>query len=247
MTDQYLSLRGTPLALLAGIAALSCAAAAAAADKSYTFVDFGGTQIFSDYNGTQSSAATQTVEVQSDKGDGLMVSGSLAVGRWFYVGGGYESDVVDVNTVVSSPLAVATTSGNFDLTRTRAAFGFVHSFSEKFDLFAEATYDGINLDFGSFAGENFDVDESGAGFGVGVRFNATPKVELYAAAHGSSVGRVDLNSLQADSGTEAQAGLRFYFFQDLGVGFDYRGRQDHLNTFTVSMRFGFGELRAGRE
>jgi hypothetical protein len=55
---------------------------------------------------------------------------------------------------------------------------------------------------------------------------------------------VDLTTSQVDSGTEVSAGLRFYFFQDLGVGFDLRSGD--VDSLTVSMRFGFGELRAGR-
>jgi hypothetical protein len=37
--------------------------------------------------------------------------------------------------------------------------------------------------------------------------------------------------------------MRWYFFEDLGLAFDVRSGD--YDSFTVSMRFGFGELRAG--
>jgi hypothetical protein len=183
--------------------------------------------------------------VRSGKGDGLTVAGSLAIGRHFYVRGGYDSSVVDVDTLVTSPLATAATSGDFDLSSSRVAFGWAHPIGERLDVFAEASYDRVDYDFGSFAGENFDVADSGAGIGVGLRLEATPNLELFAAVQGSSVGEVNLTTSTLDSGTEVSAGLRFYFFRDLGLGFDLRSGD--VDSLRVSMRFGFGELRAGAE
>lgn len=233
--------------IVAGAAALIALGGgrAEASDLSYTFVDFGGLTVDSDLTGTKSPAATQQVRVQSGTGDGLTVSGSLAVGRSFYLSGGYDSSVVDVEARITSPLATAITGGNFDLGTSRAAFGYYRPIGEKLDVFAEVSYDRVNYDFGSFAGENFDVDEAGVGYGVGVRWSATSNVELFAAARSSSVGAVNLTTSQVDSGTQVSAGLRFYFFEDLGLGFDLRSGD--VNSLTVSMRFGFGELRAGRD
>jgi hypothetical protein len=230
------------------VAALGIALSSPRADASelsYTYIDFGGVTVDSDLSGTKVPAATQQVRVASGKGDGLTVSGSLAVGQHFYLNGSYDSSVVDVDALVTSPLAVAMTSGNFDLISTRAAFGYFHPIGTKVDLFAEVTYDTVSYDFGSFAGESFDVDEAGAGYGVGLRYAASPSVELFAAARSSSVGVVNLTTSTMDSGTQVSAGLRVYFFKDLGLGFDLRSGD--VDSFNVSMRFGFGELHAGRD
>ena len=70
-------------------------ARARATDLSYTYVDFGGTSVDSSLVGTKQPTATQQVGVESTDGDGLMVAGSLALGRHFYLNGGYESNVVE--------------------------------------------------------------------------------------------------------------------------------------------------------
>jgi hypothetical protein len=173
----------------------------------------------------------------------LNVGGSLEVGERFFLRGSYDSAVVDVSAVVQSPLALVSTSGNFDRTASRAAFGYHRAFGAKIDAFAELTWDSVNYDFGSFAGENFDAKDSGAGAGVGLRWSATDSLEIYAAIHASPVADVDLTSSTLSSGTEATLGLRYYFFQDLGFGVDLRSGD--VDALTLSMRFGFGELRAG--
>jgi hypothetical protein len=228
--------------VLAATAAL-LAGTAAASDLSYTYIDFGAITLESDARAVQSPAPGQTVTIDPADGDGLSVAGSLAVGQRFYLGGSFQSSIVDVEASVVSPLAAATLTGNFDLIGSRVFAGYIQPIGERLDVFIEASYDTIEYDFGSFAGENFDVDDGGAGFGVGIRFNPNPALELFASAHGSSVGAVDLTARTFDSDTAVSAGLRWYFFEDLGLGLDYHsGDTDSL---LVSLRFGFGELRAG--
>jgi hypothetical protein len=228
---------------LVAAAALLVTGTVSASDLSYTFVDFGAISVSSDAVAVQSPALGQTVAIEPGDGDGLSVAGSLAIGRRFYAGGSFQNSVVDVEAQVMSPLATATLTGNFDLVSTRAMFGYVQPIGERLDIYFEVSHDTVEYDFGSFAGENFDTDDSGAGFGVGVRFNPNPSLELFAGAHGSSVGAVDLNARTFDSDTTASAGLRWYFFEDLGLGVDYRsGDADSL---LITLRFGFGELRAG--
>jgi hypothetical protein len=242
------SSRRAPIAgVAAAIVTLGAALGAVRAEAtelSYTYIDFGGLTVDSELVGTKVPAATQQVRIGSSEGDGLTVSGSLALGRSFYLSGGYDSAVVDVDAAVTSPLATAMTGGNFDLVTSRAAFGYYHPIGTKLDVFAEVSYDTVEYDFGSFAGESFDVDEAGAGYGVGLRFSASETIELFAAARSSSIGTVDLTTSTVDTGTQVSAGLRVYFFQDLGLGFDLRSGD--VDSLTVSMRFGFGELRAGR-
>jgi opacity protein-like surface antigen len=214
-----------------------------ASDLSYTFVDFGALAVKSDATGRQSPTAGQTVAVEAQDGDGLEVAGSLALGRRFYLAASYDSAVVDVDAVVTSPLASAETSGNFDLLLTRVGFGYVQPIGQRLDLQFELGRDKAEYDFGSFAGENFDVKDSALAAQVGLRFHATDALELFLAARGSDVGEVDLTQRRFVSGTEVSAGLRYYFFEDLGLGIDFRSGD--VDSFALSLRFGFGELRAG--
>ncbi len=226
-------------------AALLAATPAAASDLSYTFIDFGSLRVSSDLTGSQSPLPGQTVAVAVDSGDGLTVAGSLAVGRRFYVAGSYQSTVVDVDALVTSPLETASLTGNFDLIMTRVAAGYVVPIGRTLDIFFEASYNAIHYDFGSFAGENFDLNDAGAGVRAGVRFNPNPSLEVFAAAQGSSIGKTNLTALTTDSGTAASVGVRWYFFRDLGVGVEYRSGD--IDALAVTMRFGFGGLRAGRD
>jgi len=214
-----------------------------ASDLSYTFVDFGALAVKSDATGQQSPTPGQTVTVAAGKWDGLTVAGSLALGQRFYLAGSYDSAVVDVDAVIRSTLATASTSGNFDHVITRVGFGYMQPIGQRLDLLFELGRDKVSYDFGSFAGENFDVEDSALAAQVGLRFKASDSLELFVAARGSDVGKVDLTTRTFDSGTEVSAGLRFYFFEDLGLGVDYRSGD--VDTLALSMRFGFGELRAG--
>lgn len=233
----------------AGVGALLCAALAAApaaaSDLSYTFVELGALRVQSDLTGTQSPSLTQTVGVAVDSGDGLTVSGSLAVGRRFYISGTYQSAVVDVDALVTSPLEIASLTGNFDFIRTRVAAGYVVPIGRTVDIFFEAAYNAVHYDFGSFAGENFDLDDSGAGVRAGVRFNPNPSLEVFAAGESSAIEKTNLTALTTDSGTAASVGMRWYFFRDLGVGVEYRSGD--IDSLAITMRFGFGGLRAGRD
>jgi hypothetical protein len=224
-------------------ALLSAAAGAQALDLSYTYIDFGSLTVDSSASGTQVPTPGQTVAVRGDDGDGLFVGGSLAIGRRFYAGGTFSSAVVDVSGTVTSPLASANVTGNFDLVQTRAFFGYIRPLGDNLDLTFEASYDNAEYDFGSFAGEQFDIDDSGVGFSVGLRWNPTRPLEVYGSVRSSAVGEANLTTRTFDTGTEVTAGIRWYFFQDLGLGFDLRSGD--YDSFTVSMRFGFGELRAG--
>lgn len=217
---------------------------AAASELSYTFLDIGATSVETSLEGVRMPAPSQTVTVGLTDGDGLTVAGSLAIGRRFYIAAANETSVIGVDAFVESPLATAFVGGNVDRVESRAAVGYVQPIGANFDLVFELAYDSIEYDFGSFAGESFDVDDSGAGLGIGLRWNPTAALELFAMAHGSETVEVDLTTGTLDTGTRAMAGVRWYFFEDLGLSFDARsGDADSVN---VSLRFSFGDLRAGR-
>jgi hypothetical protein len=213
---------------------------ASASELSYTFLDFQRPQSTIDATGVQTPVPGQTVEINALDGEGIAVAGSLAVGQRFYVGGSYKSSVVDVTGVVSNPLVTVNVADTFDLVLSNLALGYVFEIGDELDLIAEISYDTANYDFGSFAGENFDLDDSGAGGRIGFRWNPALPVELYVFGRYSPVAKPVLSEGTYEQGSSVSAGIRWYFFENLGVGLEYDSGD--IDTTTISMRFSFGNL-----
>jgi hypothetical protein len=211
-----------------------------ASELSYTFLDFQRPEVSVDAFGVQSPVPGQTVQINALDGDGIAVAGSLKVGQRFYVGGSYKSSIVDVTGVISNSLVTLNVADTFDLVQTNLAFGYIHPIGDELDLIAELSYDSANYDFGSFAGENFDLDDSGAGGRIGLRWNPARPVELYLFGRYSPVAKPALSERTYEDGTSFSAGVRWYFFENLGAGIEYDSGD--IDTTTISMRFSFGNL-----
>ena len=230
-------------ALRVAIAALAAPALpVAASELSYTFLEFGTIVTETELEAEQ-LIDTQTVRLDPGEGDGLAISGSLAIGRRFYLAGSYRSAVISTDAFVTSPEATTVLSGSFNWTTSHAGFGAIVPIGDRVDFVAEVAGHSVQYDFGSFAGENFDTDASGGGMSVGFRFNPHPSFELAIAGVASEIGEVDLATGQFDSGSRLAAALRWYIFEDIGLGLDYAGGD--VPYLGASIRFGFGELRAG--
>jgi hypothetical protein len=213
---------------------------ARASDLSYTYLDFQALDNDVDAAGSQRPVPSQLVNVASRGGDGIAVAGSLGLPGRLYASGAFTTSIIDITGVVESPLTRVTTSDSFDLVSSQIGIGYQREISDNFDVIAELTYESIDYDFGSVAGENFDVSDSGLGAEIGFRWNPKPAFELFATGRVTPVGKVDLNARELDSDTLINTGVRWYFFNDLGVGVDYSTGE--VKTFTVSLRFGFGNL-----
>lgn len=225
----------------AAVLAALLAAPLSAQDLGYSYVDIGAVVPAPDVAGTQAPVPGQTVTARSGEGEGLLVGGSLGIGERFFAAGSFSSAVVDVDATIASPLTTVTVADNYDLVRTRVGFGYVRELAGNLDLVAALSYETVDYDFGSFAGENFDVDHAGAGLELGARWSPRPRLELFAFGRISSVGEADLATGTADRGAELEAGVRWTFFEDLGLAVAYaNGDVEALN---LSMRFGFGDLR----
>lgn len=225
-----------------GLAGVSAALAFPAwgSELAYTFMDFQALDVTTHAVGTQTPVPGQTVNITTRDGDGVAVAGSLAAGKRFYLGGAYRSSIVHLDGKVTSPLTSVAVANTFDLTSTRLAFGYLHPIGEKADLIAEISYDSVTYDFGSLAGENFDVRKSGAGAQVGFRWNPVRALEIYGFGRHLPAGKPKLSALELEPDTIVNAGLRWYFFQGLGVGIDFESGD--VKTTTISMRFNFGNL-----
>lgn len=213
---------------------------ARASDLSYTFVDFRALSNDVEAAGVQSPIAGQSVALDAGEGDGVSVAGSVALPAGFYLAGSFNSSIVDVGATIMSPLTEIAVEDEFDLITSSFGVGWARELAPTFDVIFELTYDTAEFDFGSLAGENFDTEEGGAAARLGFRWNPREPFEIYASAGQSPYGEVLLDERQFDAATVVNAGMRWYFFSDLGLGVDYQSGD--LSALTLSMRFSFGNL-----
>jgi hypothetical protein len=207
---------------------------------SYTFLDFRYVANEVEASGAQTPVALQTIEATTEDGDGISVGGSVAMGERFYFVGNYISSIIDVSGVVTNPLGVTDVRDNFDFVQTGIGFGYQKELLPNFDLNVELSYDQADYDFGSFAGENFDANDSGPGAKIGFRWNPVEPVEVSAFARTTPVGKLNMSTAELEDDTVVGVGVNWYFIQDLGVGVNYEAGA--VDTLTVSMRFSFGRL-----
>lgn len=222
------------------IVAAAPSLAARATDLSYTFLDFESLDNTVEKTATQSPLPGQTVQIQTSGGRGIAAAGSYLFGEKFYFSGYYRSSVIDYSGVVTSPIATDHASGTFDIVASNLSLGYVHKFGDRLDFTADVGFESSFYDFGSIAGENFDLKDSGAGARIGFRWNPRKPVELFVTAHYSSVEKADLSAHRYDAGTSVSAGVRWYFFENLGVGIEHESGD--VDVTTISMRFNFGNL-----
>jgi hypothetical protein len=232
------------LALLAAAAAAVSSLAAHASELSYTYVDFQTFSNESALSGVQVPVPGQTVAVRTDDGDGISIGGSVSIAQRFYVGGRFQTSIVDVDAVVTNPFGITTAADNFDLIQSRLAFGYYRELRENFDLTVDIGLESMEYDFGSFAGENFDTRDEGLGVRVGFRWNPRTPLEVSGYAHHSPIGKADLTTGNFDSDTSIGVGAMWYFFRDLGIGLDYTSGE--IDSVAFSMRFSFGDLALRR-
>jgi hypothetical protein len=211
-----------------------------ASELSYTYLDFRYVANDVEGFGVQTPVPTQTVTVETEDGDGISVGGSVAIGEHFYFVGSYQSAIIDVTGDVVNLLGVTPVDDNFDFVVTGLGFGYQKELRPTLDLNAELLYDAVDYDFGSFAGEDFDTHDSGAGARIGLRWNPVEPLEVAGFVRWSPVGKPDFTTQTLDSDTLIGVGVSWYFIEDLGVGVNYE--VGAVDTLTVSMRFSFGRL-----
>ena len=233
-------MKSIPYAMTASLVCAIAWNSALASDLSYTVLDFQALSQTAEASGLQTPVPTQDVAISTDSGEGIGLSGSLAIGDRFYAGGAFQSSVIDVNGVVTNPLGTTVVSDEFDLINSRLAFGYIQELGTNFDVYAELAFESLEFDFGGFAGEDFDTDDSGLGGAVGFRWNPSAQWEVFSAARFTPVGKVLLNSRELDSDTLVNLGIRWYFLEDLGLGVNYESGE--VETLTISIRFSFGNL-----
>lgn len=225
--------------LACALAAIGCGAAHGS-DLSYTFMDFEVLNQDVDVGGTLVPVTGQSVSIRTADGDGISVAGGVALPGRFYLTGRFRSAVANVDATITSPLTTVAAADEFDIVTSELAVGYQRELAENFDVTAELVRETADFDFGSFVGESFDSKDSGLGARLGFRWNVKPSLEIFGSTRFSPVGTPVLSERRFDDDTVIGAGVRWYFFEDLGLALDYESGE--ISTLTLAMRFSFGNL-----
>jgi hypothetical protein len=142
-------------------------------------------------------AVNQTVDISTSDGNGIRFRGSLGTWNNFFTFLDFNSSDIDVDATVVNDQGEFSASDQFDYTGIRGGIGLKWSVRFGTDLFGAVTYDSADLDFGSFAGENFDASDKGLGATAGVRSIFADKIELRAHARYTEVGDIDLSTVSS--------------------------------------------------
>ena len=166
---------------------------------------------------------SQIVDVNAKDGDGIVFRGSVGTWKNLYLFIDYASTDIDVDAEVrnNSPQSPFETKDEFDFTAVRGGLGFKLSAGVSTDFYAEVSYDSVDLDFGSFAGENFDTDNQDIGGAIGIRAMLTDDFELRAHGRFTNSGEVDLSTGLFDSDTVFGAGFGWQIVRGLSIVADY--------------------------
>lgn len=226
---------------VAVLLALSVGAPARAADDlrySWFQMSYAGQDV--GRSGVQSlPELNQTVAIDTDNGTGIDFRASLGTWNNFYLFGVFTSTDIDDQAIITNDQGTFEGSDEFDLTSARGGIGYRFELVFNTDLFVEATYDSLDYDFGSFAGENFDTDDQGPGAALGIRTLLLDRLELRAWGRYTSVGDADLTTGDIDDDTLFGGGFGFSLIRGLSITGDYESGE--LKTWSIGVRLDLSE------
>ena len=216
-----------PLRRVAGLALVLAAFAntATAQEVRYSWMDLSFMAQDFDRQGSQEPIVGQTVDVDASDGQGVRFRGSVGTWHNLYAFVGYGSTDIDVMAVVTNDQGMFPAEDTFDLTTIRGGAGVRIPIGFSTDVFLEASYDSVDLDFGSFAGESFDADDQDIGGALGVRSMVTDDLELRAWGRYSNHETVDLETREFSTGFVYGAGFGWQIVRGLSIVADYESGQ----------------------
>ena len=214
-------------------------AAATAQEVRYSWLDLSFMSQDVDRMGTQVPIPGQTVDVDASDGAGIRFRGSIGTWHNLYLFVDYGSTDIDVAALVTNAQGQFPAEDEFDYTTFRGGAGLRIPLGLKTDLYAEVSYDSLDLDFGSFAGENFDVDEQDIGGAIGIRAMLGDDFEVRAYGRYSSIGDVDLNTAMFEEDTLFGAGFGWQIIRGLSIVADYESGE--FSSWSVGFRLDLDE------
>ena len=227
------------LMVLAALLLLFGAGPAAAQEIRYSWLDmsFMGQDI--DRSGVQVPIPGQSVEVAGSDGSGIRFRGSIGTWKNLYLFVDYGSTDIDVDAIIRNSQGTFEASDEFDFTSIRGGLGWKWSVFNKTDLFAEVSYDSTDLDFGSFAGENFDADAQEIGGALGFRTLFGDHFEVKVQGRYTNVGDIDLSTLEFDSDTLYSIGFAWEMIRGFSLVGDFEAGE--FSSYGIGFRLDLDE------
>jgi len=181
----------------------------------------------------------QFVDVNATDGAGIRFRGSLGTWKGFYAIVDYGSTDIDLTGSVTNPVAREEFADEFDYTTIRGGVGLKFTVATNTDIYGELTYDSVDFDFGSFAGENFDMDRQEAGGRLGVRklFGDDFQVGLYGRY--SALGDADLTTGIFDTDTLVGVDVAWQLIRGLFLVADYESGE--FSNWSIGFRLDLDE------
>lgn len=172
----------------------------------------------------------QTVDISTTDGNGIKFRGSVGTWHNLFAFVDFNSSDISVNALVSNAQGQFPASDEFDFTTLRGGVGLKWSLTPKTDVYGSVSIDGTDFDFGSFAGENVDTNDTDVGATIGIRSMFGDEIELRANVRYSGVADVDLNTGKIDSDTLFGVGFGYELIRGLSITGDYEsGEFSSLN------------------
>lgn len=229
------------LALIAvSLGAMSFVDVASAQDLRYSWLEIGGMGHDVSRSATSFDPdINQSVDVTATDGTGFRFRGS--VGTWYNLYAFFDFGTTDPTAIaiVTNDQGQFPAEDEFDLTTIRGGLGYRYSLTYKTDITAEISYDSVDYDFGSFAGEDFDFDEQDVGAVLGIRSMFNDELEIHAHARYTNVGDVNLTEKTFDTDVLFGVGLGYTLIRGLSVTVDYETGE--LESWSVGFRLDLDE------
>ena len=221
---------------------LVCSASIAGAQElRYSWLDmsFMGQDI--GRSGALSPLPGQTVDISASDGSGVRFRGSIGTWKNLYLMFDYGATDIDLNgTVTNSNTGfVEEFSDEFDYTTIRGGIGLKYSIGFNTDIFGELTYDSLDFDFGSFAGEDFDMSRREMGAGLGIRKLFGDDLEANAHVRYSNLGDAVLTTGFFDRDVLFGAGFAWQFIRGLYLIGEYEAGE--FSNYTLGFRLDLDE------
>lgn len=192
-------------------------------------------------SGSLSPLPGQVVDISATDGSGVRFRGSIGTWKNFYLMVDYSSTDIDLTGTVSNANTgfVEEIEDEFDYTAIRGGIGLRVPLRYDTDIFGELTYDSLDFDFGSFAGEDFDMGRKEMGGTLGIRTVFGDHVQAYLHARYTAVGDADLTTGFFDTDTLVGVGVAWELIRGFSLVGDYESGE--FSSFSVGFRLDLSE------
>lgn len=230
----------SPAKCIAALLLLAGSSIAMAQDVRYSWaeISYAGQDIGRSGSSTDSILG-QTVDISAKDGNGIKFRGSWGTWHNLFAFVDFGSSDIDVSAVVTNSQGSFPASDQFDYTTVSGGVGLRLPLTTKTDIYGAVTYDSVDFDFGSFAGEDFDIGEKDIGARIGIRSILRDKIELRASARYSGVGDVNLSAGVMDPDTLFGVGIGYEMVRGLSISADYESGE--FSNWNIGFRLDLDE------